>query len=80
MSCPYIRSGMLVGALALARGGDPAAAREVADQVVVESTTQAMPRPCTGSSPSSSATPRRGGPWRTPGTAGPSSGPEEVPH
>ena len=36
MSCPYIRGGMLVGALALARGGDPAAAREVADQVVVD--------------------------------------------
>jgi DNA-binding SARP family transcriptional activator len=36
MSCPYIRSGMLVGALALARGGDPAAAREVADQVVID--------------------------------------------
>jgi DNA-binding SARP family transcriptional activator/class 3 adenylate cyclase len=36
MSCPYIRSGMLVGALTLARGGDPAAAREVADQVVID--------------------------------------------
>ena len=36
MSCPYIRSGMLVGALTLARGGDPAAAREVADQVIID--------------------------------------------
>ena len=36
MSCPYIRSGMLVGALTLARGGDPAGAREVADQVVID--------------------------------------------
>jgi tetratricopeptide (TPR) repeat protein len=36
MSCPYIRSGPLIGALALARRGDPEWAREVAASVTVD--------------------------------------------